>query len=71
MGWPTLGLTLRHLNLVTNQEMRYLDYKRLCAWLPRKKQQCWHYNTYEKARLAYPGSMPCGLRRPDKIARIC
>ena len=33
---------------------------------PRKKQQYWHYDAYEKARLAYPDSRPCGLCRPDK-----
>ena len=34
--------------------------------LPLKKQQYWHYDAYEKARLAYPGSKPCRLCRPDK-----
>ncbi len=33
---------------------------------PLKKQQYWHYDAYEKARLAYPDSMPCGKCRPDR-----
>lgn len=32
----------------------------------RKKQQYWHYDAYEKARLGFPDSLPCGLCRPDK-----